>query len=229
MTNPLWVVKTRFMVGALCSAWDVVHEADSPVQAQAVLPPSAARYRNTADAIATIYRSEGFKAFYKGLLPSLMGVTHVAVQFPLYEAFKSWAGGYLPPTPSSVGANLRYRPRWEPLVPSSLDHPHLLSGLENDRITSDLPTRSPSHPTPNRQSPLAVPIHPFLASAGGLETALQPLGDWIEPSPSTGRNPTATHSRPHPNGQCPFRQAEKRRDRRYRPQDQTARWMEGVL
>lgn len=57
-----------------------------------VLPPSEAKYRNTLDAIRTIYRTEGFRAFYKGLLPSLMGVSHVAVQFPLYEKAKSWAG-----------------------------------------------------------------------------------------------------------------------------------------
>lgn len=66
-------------------------------QAQAVLPPSDARYRNTLDAFTSIYRTEGFRAFYKGLLPSLMGVTHVAVQFPLYEAFKNWAGKFQTP------------------------------------------------------------------------------------------------------------------------------------
>jgi hypothetical protein len=66
--------------------------SETDAQAQAVVPPSEGRYRNTFDAIRTIYRHEGFGAFYKGLLPSLMGVTHVAVQFPLYEAFKSWAG-----------------------------------------------------------------------------------------------------------------------------------------
>ena len=64
LTNPLWVVKTRFM-------------------AQAVLPPTAPRYHNTVDAIVTIYRTEGLRAFYKGLLPSLIGVTHVSVQLPL--------------------------------------------------------------------------------------------------------------------------------------------------
>lgn len=73
LTNPLWVVKTRFM-------------------AQATLPPSDAKYRHTLDAVVRIYRTEGFRAFYKGLLPSLMGVSHVAVQFPLYEKAKSWAG-----------------------------------------------------------------------------------------------------------------------------------------
>ncbi|KAL7422834.1 hypothetical protein Q5752_002130 [Cryptotrichosporon argae] len=74
MTNPLWVVKTRFM-------------------AQAVLPPSAPRYSTTFDAVRTIYRTEGFRTFYKGLLPSLLGISHVAVQFPLYEKAKAWASG----------------------------------------------------------------------------------------------------------------------------------------
>lgn len=92
LTNPLWVVKTRFM-------------------AQAILPPSAPRYKTTFDAVRTIYTTEGFRAFYKGLLPSLMGVSHVAVQFGLYEKTKAWAceytgrasGGYrnAPPANSS--------------------------------------------------------------------------------------------------------------------------------
>nr|XP_019051031.1 hypothetical protein I302_01475 [Kwoniella bestiolae CBS 10118]OCF29961.1 hypothetical protein I302_01475 [Kwoniella bestiolae CBS 10118] len=85
MTNPLWVVKTRFM-------------------AQAGTTDPSSRYRTTIGAIRSIYRTEGFRAFYKGLLPSLMGVSHVAVQFPLYEKAKSWADSdngdhsSLPPT-----------------------------------------------------------------------------------------------------------------------------------
>ena len=56
-----------------------------------MLPASSKRYRNTLDAVVKIYRSEGVGAFYKGILPSLMGVSHVAVQFPLYEQLKMMA------------------------------------------------------------------------------------------------------------------------------------------
>lgn len=70
-TNPLWVIKTRFMTQ----------------------PPLEKRYKHTLDAALTIYRSEGINAFYRGLFPSLLGITHVAVQFPLYEELKLWAQG----------------------------------------------------------------------------------------------------------------------------------------
>ncbi|CAG7853504.1 Mitochondrial substrate carrier family protein W [Serendipita indica DSM 11827] len=68
-TSPLWVVKTRIMAQPL-------HEKP---------------YKHTLDCFLTIYRAEGIKAFYRGLLTSLLGITHVAVQFPLYEQLKEWA------------------------------------------------------------------------------------------------------------------------------------------
>ncbi|KAF9447295.1 mitochondrial NAD transporter [Macrolepiota fuliginosa MF-IS2] len=69
-TNPLWVIKTRFMT----QSRDEV------------------RYRHTWDAAWTIYRTEGVAAFYRGLVPSLLGILHVAVQFPLYERLKILVG-----------------------------------------------------------------------------------------------------------------------------------------
>ncbi|KAF8634172.1 hypothetical protein AX15_001037 [Amanita polypyramis BW_CC] len=68
-TNPLWFIKTRFMT----QSRDEV------------------RYRHTLDAAIRIFRTEGIGAFYRGLLPSLLGILHVAVQFPLYEQLKAMA------------------------------------------------------------------------------------------------------------------------------------------
>lgn len=45
-------------------------------------------YKSTLDAARKMYRSEGIGAFYSGLSPALLGLTHVAIQFPLYEYFK---------------------------------------------------------------------------------------------------------------------------------------------
>lgn len=72
ITNPFWLIRTRFM-------------------AQATATDPAERYPNTLTAIRSIWTHEGPSAFYKGLAPSLLGVTHVAIQFPLYEKMKVWA------------------------------------------------------------------------------------------------------------------------------------------
>lgn len=74
VTNPIWVIKTRLMSQVSLTAAD---GARTPWH-----------YNNTFDAARTMYRSEGMAAFYSGLGPALLGLTHVAIQFPLYEYFK---------------------------------------------------------------------------------------------------------------------------------------------
>ncbi|OAV88840.1 hypothetical protein PTTG_04454 [Puccinia triticina 1-1 BBBD Race 1] len=69
-TNPLWLIKTRFMTQRV------------------MRDPQSERYRHTFDAIRRIHAKEGLRGFYRGLVPSLFGVTHVAIQFPLYEQIK---------------------------------------------------------------------------------------------------------------------------------------------
>ncbi|KAI8331327.1 mitochondrial carrier domain-containing protein [Chlamydoabsidia padenii] len=71
LTNPFWVIKTRFMT----------QNDKTPY-----------RYNNTIHAFRTILKQEGIRGLYKGLGSSLIGVSHVAVQFPLYEKLKSWFG-----------------------------------------------------------------------------------------------------------------------------------------
>ena len=74
-TNPIWVVKTRLM--SQSSSHSSSSSSRAPWQ-----------YRSTFDAIRKMYRAEGIKPFYSGLTPAMLGLTHVAIQFPLYEVFK---------------------------------------------------------------------------------------------------------------------------------------------
>lgn len=66
-TSPLWVIRTRMMtqVGEF-------------------------GYRGLPHAFSEIYKTEGYRGFYHGLLPSVLGLAHVAIQFPLYESIKKW-------------------------------------------------------------------------------------------------------------------------------------------
>nr|POE75071.1 mitochondrial nicotinamide adenine dinucleotide transporter 1 [Quercus suber] len=89
-TNPIWVIKTRLMSQVSKSAKDGVK---TPWQ-----------YSSTFDAARKMYAAEGIKAFYSGLTPALLGLTHVAIQFPLYEYFKQkFTGLEMGETPAEHG------------------------------------------------------------------------------------------------------------------------------
>ena len=46
------------------------------------------KYTSLWHGLTSMLRDEGFTSLYKGLAPSLLGITHAAVQFPLYEEIK---------------------------------------------------------------------------------------------------------------------------------------------
>ncbi|KAL3483567.1 mitochondrial carrier [Aspergillus germanicus] len=67
LTNPIWVIKTRML---------------------ATGSKSPGAYTSFTTGAVQILRSEGIPGFYRGLVPSLFGVSHGALQFMAYEKLK---------------------------------------------------------------------------------------------------------------------------------------------
>ncbi|RDW59284.1 putative mitochondrial folate carrier protein Flx1 [Aspergillus mulundensis] len=67
LTNPVWVIKTRML---------------------ATGSKSPGAYTSFTTGAMQILRSEGIPGFYRGLVPSLFGVSHGALQFMAYEKLK---------------------------------------------------------------------------------------------------------------------------------------------
>jgi len=90
-TNPIWVIKTRLMSQAGHHGrprFSVFPKGSNTPTSRPTLH-SPWHYRSTLDAARKMYTTEGITSFYSGLTPALLGLTHVAVQFPAYEYLKT--------------------------------------------------------------------------------------------------------------------------------------------
>ena len=89
LTNPIWVAKTRLALqergggGLDVSTGGVVRNTKA----------TKVRYKGLLDCLYSIARNEGVPGLYKGLTPSLLLVSHGAIQFTCYENLKNIARG----------------------------------------------------------------------------------------------------------------------------------------
>ncbi|KAK0387366.1 hypothetical protein NLU13_5679 [Sarocladium strictum] len=91
VTNPIWVIKTRLMSQSSSQSshhGSLFPKPGSTPTARPILHEPW-HYNSTIDAARKMYTSEGIASFYSGLTPALLGLSHVAVQFPTYEYLKT--------------------------------------------------------------------------------------------------------------------------------------------
>jgi solute carrier family 25 folate transporter 32 len=81
--NPMFVVRTRMQTETL--HWLEANTKNGVLQGD---PSKALNIRQT---VASIYGEGGIMAFWRGLTASLIGLSHVAIQFPVYEFLKAEA------------------------------------------------------------------------------------------------------------------------------------------
>lgn len=125
ITSPFWVVRTRIQTY-------VMHNVNIGLRI------------STLSMFKQIYASEGIGAFYKGLGASFLGLSHVAIQFPIYEYLKVEAQQYRQAT-NSVGSvssssvlDLTAASVTAKLIASSISYPHevLRARLQDGRKRS---------------------------------------------------------------------------------------------
>jgi solute carrier family 25 folate transporter 32 len=119
--NPMFVVRTRLQTQAL---HDVANRR--PALSSQLSPPSIAPARSPptlsiAATVRSVFRESGLGGFWRGMTANLLGLSHVAIQFPLYEFLKVWMRG---PKPHESPTDLLLASSLSKMMASLVSYPH---------------------------------------------------------------------------------------------------------
>ncbi|GMH61246.1 hypothetical protein TL16_g03213 [Triparma laevis f. inornata] len=81
VTNPMWVVRTRMQTETL----------------HLLVNNENRRAMSMIETTKSLYSTHGPSVFWRGLTASFLGLSHVAIQFPVYEKMKVWLPTVLHP------------------------------------------------------------------------------------------------------------------------------------
>ncbi|KAL5611953.1 hypothetical protein BROUX41_000480 [Berkeleyomyces rouxiae] len=119
-TNPIWVIKTRLMSQSI-SELSATSKINGSLPPGHIPPQTPWHYRSSFDAAYKMYTTEGIRSFYAGLTPALLGLAHVAVQFPAYEYMRvKFTGFGMASASATGGANEQKHNQWLGVLAASV-------------------------------------------------------------------------------------------------------------